>query len=195
MGNTWRWMLRYAAWGLLAGLTLLGGVGLLILGYGPVYGLEFCPETFQRREFWRWELPLVGMPLTAEYRRDATEDGERMLRAEGWLPSLSVPPQWHLVWQVRGRVRWPGEAELLLHYLESRDADHELRWLRWSQRHPQLARVLWPAVQRLARQEQYVWIPDLFLLAQQQTDPRAFEQAMRHWLERAEREQPPGQGR
>ena len=60
-----------------------------------------------------------------------------------------------------------GDAQILCRYLDV-DGDGGIKlWLQWSQQHPAAARVLWPSVARVARQELYVFVPDLFALARQ----------------------------
>jgi hypothetical protein len=168
-------------------LAAVAGAGGIVAGilavFGQVTGEEFCPQTFQRRRFWLVEVPLLHWPLVGERHQDCTGQCERELAKRSWVVAA---PQgsgvWHLAWQRRGGRRLTGDAFLLLRYLDSRDADGELRWLVWSQEHPALARRLWPAVQQLALREQYIWIPDLFLLARQHSDPALLDQAVRRWL-------------
>jgi hypothetical protein len=171
----------------LLGLAGIGGVlAILLMLFGTVAGEEFCPQTFQRRTYWLVELPLVHWPLSREHRQPTTGACEQELARRSWIattPSGAV--QWHLAWQQRGRQKQTGDAAVLLTYLDSRDEEEELRWLRWSQAHPELARRLWPAVQQLAIQGQYVWIPDLFLLARQHSDPARFDKALQSLLAQA----------
>lgn len=180
-----RW-LRRGFWTLAAVAGAGGVVAGIVVVFGLVTGEEFCPQTFQRRNFWLVEVPLVHWPLTGERRQDRTGQCEQELARRLWIvPAPGGTTQWHLAWQRRGGRRQTDDAYLLLRYLDSRDADGELRWLVWSQEHPALAQRLWPAVQQLALKGQYLWIPDLFLLARQHSDAVRFDQAVQAWLAQA----------
>jgi len=50
--------------------------------------------------------------------------------------------------------------------------------VKWSEDNPKLAKVFWPAVQRLAENDLYIFIPDLFLLAKQQSDTVKLQAAL-----------------
>jgi hypothetical protein len=191
-----RWLRR-------AGLALvaLAGIGVLVATvlvlFGLVTGEEFCPQTFQRRRFWLVEVPLLHWPLLGERREDSTRLAEVELGKRGWIATLpSATTEWHLAWQRRDGRRQTGDALLLWSYLDSRDEEGELRWLAWSEDHPDLARRLWPAVQQLAVRGQYLAIPDLFLLARQHSDPTRFEEALSSLLGSLAAEgAPPGDAR
>ena len=58
-----------------------------------------------------------------------------------------------------------GDADILVRYLEAQDAEDYYVWVKWSEKNANLAKAFWPAVSRLAQEEQYVFIPDLFELA------------------------------
>jgi hypothetical protein len=71
-----------------------------------------------------------------------------------------------------------GEADILVRYLEAQDNEDYHLWVKWSEQHPKLAKIFWPAVSRLAQEEQYVHIPDLFELAESATDALALQTAL-----------------
>jgi hypothetical protein len=86
---------------------------------------------------------------------------------------------WHIIAGERGLgQRRQGDASILMQYLDATDSADYHRWVKWSEDHPERAALLWPAVQRLARRELYVFVPDLFDLAQAVEDPAALRQGL-----------------
>jgi len=55
----------YALWGILGILAATLLVFMLTLWFGGVHGTEFSPQTFERRSYSFYELPLVGVQVTA----------------------------------------------------------------------------------------------------------------------------------
>lgn len=52
----------------LFGLLIVGSLGLVVVigiaNFGLVNGEEFAPDTFERRSYWYFELPLVRLKVT-----------------------------------------------------------------------------------------------------------------------------------
>jgi len=70
---------------------------------------------------------------------------------------------WHVLVGSQGtRLRRPGDAGILMKYLDAEESGDRHRWVHWSEKHDELAKILWPAVQQLALAEAYVFVPDLF---------------------------------
>jgi hypothetical protein len=151
-----------------------------------VHGTEFCPQTFERRTYSYYELPIVGIQITGEKHQDVTGDTEKAITANNWLATASSPNQasttkkdWHVLVGSRGtRLRRPGDAGILMLYLDATQPGNDRRWLRWSDEHKELAKSLWPAVQRLALREMYLFVPDLFDLAKRIDDPALLQKAL-----------------
>jgi hypothetical protein len=141
--------------------------------FGGVHGKEFCPRTFERRSYSYYEIPLVGIQVTGEQHDDLTGDTEKAVVANKFIPAPTSPKQdWHVLVGSRStKLRRPGDAGLLMQYLDAEDADKNHRWLKWSNDHAELAKVFWPAVQQLALHKLYLFMPDLFDLAKTNDDP------------------------
>jgi hypothetical protein len=159
------------------GATLL--VFIATVTFGAVHGTEFCPQTFERRSYSYYELPLVGLQVTGERHEDLTGDTEKAVTANKLLPTPPGPKKdWHVLMGSRGtRLRRPGDAGILVQYLDATEDGTNHRWQDWteSDKTKDLAKVLWPAVQRLAIREQYIFVPDLFELAKNSDDPKALQ--------------------
>jgi hypothetical protein len=174
-----RWLI-WSGWTLLA-LLILFGIGTLVTWrFGGVYGTEINPHTFARRSYSFYEVPLIGWQVVAIRREDVESDAVDFLTDNKYVVDpKQAPDEWHLVQGVRGASPIViGDAKLLAEYLEIVDANNNFPWVEWSTKHPQLAKVLWPAVSRLAREEQYLYIGELFELAEEASDPVALQTAV-----------------
>jgi hypothetical protein len=165
---------------------LLAAAVLLVIGYvstrifGAVYGEEFSPSTFQRRRFSYYEIPLVHLQITPISREDYSNTLETQLADEKLvLSGESHDARWDLVWARQG-AQGPsyGDASILCAYLDARGEQQSLRWKTWTDENPELAKILWATVGRLADQQLYLLVPDVFGLAAQATEPSSFQQAV-----------------
>lgn len=180
---------RWPKWVPIAGWSVLGVLGAAFLAYlatvmfGAVHGIEFCPQTFERRSYSFYELPLIGKQVTATMHEDLTGITETTLKTDKHIAPLGGQKDWHIIIGTRGyRVLRKGDASILVQYLDTKDHDEDLRWVKWSDEHPKLAAVFWPAVQTLARHELYIFMPDLFDVAQSHDDPAKLKQALDEFL-------------
>ena len=174
-----RW-LPIAGWSVLSalGATLL--VFLATVTFGAVHGTEFCPQTFERRSYSYYELPLLHIQMTGERHEDLTGDTEKHITSNKFVPSAgSGKRDWHVLVGSRGtRLRRPGDAGILLQYLDAEESSNVHRWVRWSEQHTELAKILWPAVQRVALFDMYLFVPELFDLAKSVDDPVKLQQEL-----------------
>ena len=149
----------------LVSLSLLAGTVVATVTFGGVTGTEFCPATFESRDFSYHELPLVGWQVTG-IRRSQPEPVvlAPVLMAKKWIaPTLETAPRWDLIEGQRGHFHSPaGDASILMAYLESVNEHGSSLWLMWSDSHPASAAQLWPLVADAARREAYLVLPDLF---------------------------------
>lgn len=180
-------------------LAFLLVVAGLIFGKGNVRGTEFSPTHFQLREFDFYELPGFQWQLTPIRRTAVVQDTAVYLRQKSLVDvPTGSPDRWDLVDIWRGSTRSTDDASLVTGVLEI-PGQKDAYWQEWSADHPPLAAVLWPIIQTLARRELYVWIPDVFHLADAYTadsdmadsnmgdsatnHPQAFRQRIRDHLD------------
>lgn len=162
------WLLR------VGGALLALAVGFLLLSFivvvfGQVSGEEFSANTFQRRSFFYYEIPLLHWQVTAVRRNDTSNLLEKHLadtnmigKPSGVKTSGVKKRRWDLVYSNRSDPDSAlCDANILCEYLDRRDGHFELHWLTWSHANPELANVFWPAVAEVARQELYLFVPDL----------------------------------
>jgi len=177
---------RLPKWLPIVGWSLLGLLGatlavfVLTVTFGAVHGTEFCPQTFQRRSYSLYELPLIGIQVTGIRREDLSQATELFITSHKYitLPAAGAKEDWHIIAGSRGVRQSKGDAGILMKYLDATDSADYHRWVKWSEEHPKLAPVLWPAVQRLAQHELYVFVPDLFDLAKSIEDPVKLRQEL-----------------
>jgi hypothetical protein len=177
---------RWPKWLPIAGWSILGLLGATLLvfvatvTFGAVHGTEFCPQTFERRSYSYYELPIVRIQVTGERHEDLTGDTEKSVTTNKFItPPAGGKQDWHVLVGSRGtRLRQPGDAHILMQYLDAKDSQDAHRWLDWSNDHKPLAQELWPAVQQMAVHELYVYIPDLFDLAKAIDDPVKLKQEL-----------------
>ena len=90
-------------------LIIVGGgftVFMAIGQFGLVVGEEFAPDTFQRRSYWYYELPLIGLKVTPVKRKVSRNQLENMLIAKKYITMTTPPDRWDLVYAVRGEKVW-----------------------------------------------------------------------------------------
>lgn len=160
----------------LAGLVFVVYVSTRIFGH--VSGEEFSPDSFERRVFEYYEIPLVHLQITPISRQDTTNSLERHLAGQKLFPVQAGPElRWDLVRARQGaQTTRHGDAGILCAYLDASDENGNLIWKTWTEKDAALAKVLWTAVDRLADQRLYLLVPDVFALANQATDAIAFQQ-------------------
>ncbi len=145
----------------LLGVTL--GVFVLTVMFGGVHGLEFCPQTFERRSYSFYELPVLRIQVTGERNEDLTGPTEQYVQSQKYFTAGTGKKDWHVLVGSQGtRLRRPGDAGILMQYLDAAQNGDSRRWVEWSEKNEELATILWPAVQQLALSDAYVFIPDLF---------------------------------
>lgn len=177
---------RWPAWLPIVGWSLLGALGLTLavfiatISFGAVHGTEFCPQTFERRSYSYYELPVLGIQVTGERLEDLTGDTEKTIASKGYISTPKGGKQdWHVLFGSRGtRQRRPGDAGILMQYLDATDVGSNLRWEEWTEKHDEQAKILWPALQQLALAELYVFVPDLFEAAKRLSDPAELKAAI-----------------
>jgi hypothetical protein len=172
-------------------LFVLGIVVYSVSFFGHVKGEEFAPATFSRREFSYYEIPLLGLQISPIHRRDITNALESQLTRDKLVASQSVTEsgkRWDLVIArrgiegARGRALAQGNARILCEYLDALDGQNVHIWLTWSTKNPELAKVVWPVVARVAREDLYIFAPDLFELARNARDPIELKAELDRWL-------------
>lgn len=155
----------------LVSLVLITPIVLLVIfGMGQTSGEEFSPDDFSRRSFSYNRVPYFEWTLIGKQYIDVTPTLEQMLVDEGLITTTKNNPQvWHLYRDSGtsfGEVKSPDcDANLLISYLDLLTPEGELLWELWNKKYPESAKVFWPIVAELARDEMYLAMPDIMRLA------------------------------
>jgi len=141
-GHRWSWL------AMLAGFPWIGLMIFGLLVFAVIDGSTrrvggrgyFSPDTLQSR--FQVEFPLVWGDF-AYYRSELVE---YLIEKGHWSPQQVAKPRW--IWMFHWNYRWHGGYSRL---------DKELHWKRgwieWSEANPALAKVVWPSVLSLLREE------------------------------------------
>ncbi len=170
------------------GIISLFVLFVVTLRFGLVSGEEFAPDTFERRSYWYYELPIVHLKLSPVVRKVEQRQFEKALVKDKFVTQISPPKRWDLVAAYRGGRDWRlGDAQILCRYLDawdSKSSNFTSYWETWTSDHPKLAKVLWPEVVTLARQDLYFLIPPLFEKALAHQQPQKLQNDLNQILAR-----------
>jgi hypothetical protein len=154
-------------------VAIVGLLGVLLIGgwstvqFGMIHGDEFSPDTFKRRTYTYYRIPLVHWQVTGIDYTDTTGSLEQHLKANKLVPiSKPAKPTWHTIQASAGVRQLPvGDAAILYRYLDAATAPGGKEWLDWTTSQPKAAAVMWPVVAQLARDQLYLYLPELLELA------------------------------
>ena len=160
-------------------MIFAGVAAVTLLLFGRCTGEEFDAGDFSRRSFYYFRVPLVKFQVTPIVRTDEKSVLINHLHKRRLIPKGSAK-NWALArLQVSNGHPYEADELILVRYLEQRNAAYDLRWLKWSQNNPRLARAFWPVAWRVANEDLYVLIPELFELARYSPDPVDLDTKMR----------------
>jgi hypothetical protein len=173
--STWATRITVSGFSLLLMIAVLVYV-TVVMGY--VAGEEIASETFQRRTFCYYQLPVVELQISGITRADSTGLLENYLIDENLISvaATKTPPDESIRWDLVNANRFGviysrGEAEILCHYLDAKNADDKNVWIEWSKENPALTKIIWPRIVTVAQQELYIFVPEILELASNATDP------------------------
>ena len=157
---------------LVSAILILAFIAHLFIG-GVVDGEEFSPDDFSRRKFSYNVMPVFNICLWGIRYSDVTPVFEQTLFADGLLDSDSAKAwkkgkakKWHLVSDSASNPESRDfDAQLLVRFLDIRNSEHESVWAKWNEDHPELAKMLWPVVADMARNNLYVELTDIMAQA------------------------------
>ena len=150
--------------------------------FGRVEGIEFSPDTFASRTFVYYEIPLIRARVSGVDREDISSGLQRNVTSSNLIAKSTVdPPRWHLVAMTKGSVYYQDDALIVYQYLRTNgnalvtptltlgDSPAAEFWAEWTRKHDKLAKIFWPAVADVCRQDLYTFAPALFNQAEQMT--------------------------
>ena len=141
-----------------------------------IHGEEFCPQLFQKRSFQYWRLPGTKLRIGRTTLSPAVSPCSKSILQT--LASGGVS-EWHVSKVGYGSVARDLGPQILIDYLDAKDANGANVWDAWSFRNSQQAAVLWPIVQQVALQEMYHCVPDLLRTANSDLDLKTLDKNLR----------------
>ena len=174
---------------MVAGLFLLAAIPIsmiVVLMYGSVSGSEFSPDDFTRRRFNYQRIPWLDWTVSGIEYTDTTPELEQTLMTNGLIDRRksagSQKKTWHLYFDSAVPDSHACDARFLTTYLDFSDWDSQTAtstpfWLTWNEQFPESAKIFWPIVADLARNEMYLIIPDVMRFAMNVTEdkPQSFQ--------------------
>jgi hypothetical protein len=160
-----------------AGTILLGIMALVVglfalflftLLFGAVQGVEFAPHNFSSRTYTLLRIPVLNVQVRPGKRVTASNPLVQHLFDEKILTvGTMTPPEFDLVEERAGT-----------------------RMTRGDTKHPEMAKIFWPEVQRVAQRRMYTAIPEMFHIASQAESPEELKEALHrhaaaHYLQMA----------
>jgi hypothetical protein len=141
-----------------------------------IHGEEFCPQLFQKRNFHYWRLPGTKFRISSTTLSPAVSPCSKSI-----LQTLVTAgaTDWQVSKVGYGSVVRDLGPQILIDYLEAKDANGANIWDAWSFRNSQQAAVLWPIVQQVAIQEMYHCVPDLLRTANGELDVNRLDKNLR----------------
>jgi hypothetical protein len=136
---------------------VLCGVALLAIKSQIQYewGTEFSPDVFQHRMYHCYLL--MGTRITRKVYESKKWALDEYLHKKGFNPpSDRSEPRWWCVQSFRSPTRdrgATGDAYFVCISLGTYPSERD-HWIPWSEKHPDIAQVLWPQVVALLRQDQ-----------------------------------------
>jgi hypothetical protein len=171
---------------LISGLVILIFVApiaiLIVMGMSAFFGEEFSPDDFSRRSFSYVQVPYLKLTIIGKSYEDTTPALEQVMVSDGLIPSVKkIPKTWHLIQDsgstVDGYPSFECDARILVDYLDLVDTEGNSCWESWNQEYPESAKIFWPLVAEMARDEMYLAIPGIMRLALEieRDEPGEFE--------------------
>lgn len=155
----------------------LGSIATVLVAIymtGFVEGEEFCPQTFARRSYWFYRIPVINIQFVPTFRDPKNYDLQSHLSANALIrTSATNPKRWDPVYHKyysMAQPSTPHDAAILCSYLDQYHDNAESKWLAWSKKNPNHAKAFWPLVAQTAQDGRYEFVPDLFRQAELASD-------------------------
>ena len=173
-------------------VVIFGFFSLMYFAFGCRFsGKEFSPDDFSVRDFaYRFE-PITGTVLSGRtFEKNDAWQLPKLVADKFVKPVYKKEKTWHLISDngnyFRG-VSADSDAHFLFEFLKLRDENDENTWTAWNSENPKLAKVLWPLIAEMARDEMYLVVGDVltFVIDSEYSDPKKFEADLRQEVAKA----------
>lgn len=156
-------------------------VALFTLFFGSVAGTEFAPHNFETRNYHLMRIPILNIQVWPVQRVTEKSPLIDHLFGDGKIltEAKKADPEFDLVDEQAGSRAIRGDAHFLQEYLVDKSGADLLEW---TKANPELAKILWPEVQKVANRRMYAAIPEMFFIARQNDAPDALKAALHKHL-------------
>ena len=174
-------MRKYLAIFSVVAVLIFGFFSFIYLAYGCSYsGQEFSPDDFSIRYFkYRYE-PITETVLSGRTFTKDSGDWPNLVTDKLVKPIYKKEKTWHLIHDngnYFGGASVDSDARFLINFLSLRNENGENTWTAWNSENPKLAKVLWPFIAEMARDEMYLVVGDVFsfVLDADVSKPKTFQ--------------------
>ena len=157
---------------------------LVFYGLGQTSGVEFSPDDFSRRAFSYNQTPIFKWVIRKKSFNDRTTALEEYLTIDGFVPTVvNRTKTWHLIRDSGSSSQFASDqcdARFLTDFLDLTNDDGDDFWTIWTDDFPKCAKIFWPQVAELARDEMYLKVPDVmqFAMDLSNDNPSRFKAAL-----------------
>lgn len=164
----------------------------MYLAFGCRYsGKEFSPDDFTIRNFsYRYE-PITGTVISGRvFSTDIFDSMPDLIGDKYIKPVYKKEKTWHLTedngYYFNG-ASVDSDARFLVNFLSLRDDNSENKWTVWNSENPKSAKVLWPLIADMARDEMYLVVGDVlsFVLEADVSEPKEFQAELQQEIAKA----------
>lgn len=149
--------------GLLLIIVVVPTLAIYVLIKGSRGGEEFSPDNFTSRRFTYMVFPGTDWVLQGMTYDDTTSAACTQIVSDGLISTSSGPNQrWDLINDRKiGSLGSEFDARFLTMALAEEDSEHDSVWEKWTVKFPDSAKVLWPVIADLARDNMYLAVPEI----------------------------------
>ncbi len=156
---------------LIASIIIIPSTFQIMSIYGEKSGVEFSPDDFTFRRFDYCKLPWVNWTRRGIKYTIIDNGTASMLTSDDWIrPNGRTPQRWHLVSEKNGSWSTDSfskdcDARFLTSYFDKTNSVGVNRVVDWTDQNPVSAKVFWPLIADLARENAYLQIPEVMEFA------------------------------
>ncbi|MFT7639439.1 MAG: hypothetical protein ACI9G1_001175 [Pirellulaceae bacterium] len=167
----------YAVLTVIVLLALMLAFLVFIFFFGGVSGVEFSPDSFERRSFHYYQIPFLQAQVRGISREPLNRAFGQDLVTRKKIKNNNVNKErWLLVRQ--SNSNYHADVQILLDFLDASDDSGQEYWRQWTIDNDKLSNVVWPLVAQTVRDDLYTAVPDIFELIHEDADPNELKKAI-----------------
>jgi len=135
-------------------------------------GVEFSPDDFSSRSFEYYQDPLSGMLFRGRTYSSTYNNHPDLVITNLISPLKITPKTWHLVSEnsnLSQVISHDCDARFLYDLMNLLTEDLDSFWDDWNNNYPDHAKIFWPLIAEMARDELYLTIPEIMSVASEKS--------------------------